>query len=167
MEYFKEKNGKYYASLGGKNQNSSRAVSIAVTAIPFIIFGVVYFNTVKADGGPSVNTPMIAAAAILIIVNLFAFFLRKIGVASGIVVDQMERIISFRRPGTQKKSMSLDSVQKISLKVNYGKAASLNIVTPDGKNYLLLASADVQMMRQLADELSTLISLTVDEEPFQ
>lgn len=167
MEYFKEKNGKYYASLSGRNQTSSLAVSIAVTAAPLVIFGIVYFNTLKADGGPPVNTPMVAAAGILIFVNLIAFFLRKIGFAAGIVVDQMERIISFRRPGTQKKTLNIDSIHKISLKVNYGKAASLNLVSADGRNYLLFVTADVQMMRQLADELSTLISLTVDEEPFQ
>jgi hypothetical protein len=167
VEYFKEKNGKYYASLGGRNRNTSQAVSIAVAAIPFVIFGAVYFNTVKADGGPPGNTPMIAAAGILVFVNLIAFFLRKIGFAVGIAVGQMERIISFRRPGTQKKTMTVDSIHKISLRVNYGKAASLSLVSADGKNYLLLTTADVQMLRQFADELSTLISLTVDEESFQ
>jgi len=166
LEYFKEKNGKYCMSLSGKNQGSSLATSIAVTAIPLVVFGVIYLKTVSAEGNSSNNTPMIAAAGMLLIVNLIAFFLRRIGTSSGITVDQMQRIISFKRPGASKETMSIDSFQKISLKVNQGKTASLNLVTSEGKSYLLLTTTDIQMMRQLADELSTLVSLTVIEESF-
>ncbi len=76
----------------------------------------------------------------------------------------MERKISFRRPGTQRKTMDIDSIQKILLKINPGKAALLSLVSLHGTSHLLSVSRDPAKMRRFADELSTLISITVHEE---
>jgi hypothetical protein len=164
MEYFKEKNGKYVASTCTQRQGNSLVINIAVTSVPLVVFSIVYFSILSKQGGAPDNTPLISFASVLIVVNLMSFLFGKFSSASEIEVDQMERTICFRKPGPRNKTISIDSVQKIRLKVRYGKAASLSLVSADEKNYLLLPSADIQMARQFADELSTLISLIVYEE---
>lgn len=164
MEFFREKNGRYFASTGNAGARGKPGTAIALGMLPLIIFAAVFYQTSQGKGStPNIMT-IILAIGIFIIANLISFFLKRAGLGAGITVDQMERKISFRRTGTQKKAMSIDSIQKLLLKINPGKAALLSLVSLDGTSHLLRVSRDPEKMRRFADELSTLISITVHEE---
>ncbi len=162
MQYFKEKNDKYFAKLG--KSAGSPFPRVALVLVPMIAGIFIYVQSSQTKGASLGSMPIVMLMSIFTIANLIAFTLRKAGLGAGVTVDQMERTIKYKRPGTQRKSLSMDSVQKISLKVNSDKAATLSLITLDGQMHFLNASRDVMMMRQFADELSTLISVTVNEE---
>lgn len=164
MEFFREKNGRYFAGTGNSGTGGKPGLTIALGILPLVIFGAVFYQTSQVKGSAESNIHIILAIGIFIIANLIGFFLRRNGLGAGITVDQMERKISFRRPGTQRKTMDIDSIQKILLKINPGKAALLSLVSLHGTSHLLSVSRDPAKMRRFADELSTLISVTVLEE---
>ncbi len=162
MQYFKEKNDTYFAKLG--NSAGSPFPRVALVLLPVIAGIFFYLQSAQTKGSSQGNMPIIMLMSIFTIANLIAFALRKAGLGSGITIDQMERTIKYKRPGAQRKTLSIDSIQKISLKVNTDKAATLSLITLDGQRHFLNASRDVMMMRQFADELSALVSITVNEE---
>ena len=164
MQYFNEKNGKYFAKLGNSNSAGSRLPKIMIALVPLVAGLFFYLQSAPTKGGPQSSMPIIMLAGIFTVGNLIAFALRKAGLGSGITIDQMERTIKYKRPNAQRKSLSIDSIQKISLRVNSDKAGTLSLITLDGQRHFLSASRDVMMLRQLTDELSALISITVDEE---
>ncbi len=164
MEYFKEKNGKYVSKLTSSNSPGKIFPAIAVAVLPLIVGGIIYFNSVKTADFSMESNPIFKSIGILMVVNLAALFFRKIGITSGITVDQMERTVKYKRPGAQQKTLDLDTIRKIKLQINPGKAAVLSLVTQEGKDSFLTASKDIMMIRQMADELSALISVTVAEE---
>lgn len=164
MQYFNQKNGKYFAKLGNSNSAGSRFPKIAILLVPMIAGIFFYLQSSPAKGGSQDNMPIMMLVGIFTVANLIAFALRKAGLGSGITIDQMERTLKYKRPGAQRKSLSIDSIQKISLMVNPEKAATLSLITLDGQRHFLNASRDVMMVRQFADELSALISITVNEE---
>lgn len=164
MEFFREKNGRYFAGTGNSGTGGKPGLSIALGILPLVIFAAVFYQTSQAKGSAGNNIHIMLAIGIFIVANLLGFFLRRAGFGAGITVDQMERQISFRRPGTQRKTMYIDSIEKILLQINPGKAALLSLVSRQGASHLLSVSRDPAKMRRFADELSTLISVTVSEE---
>ncbi len=164
MEYFKEKNGRYFAKGGATRSKVGSYVGIVMLLAPLVIGSIVYLQMPAGKGGSPDTKVIVAAAGILVLSNVISLVLKRAGLGAGITVDQMDRTIKYKRPGTQRVSLYIDSVSKISLKVNQNKAAVLSLITRDDKSHFLNASTDVMMMRQLADELSTLISVTVSEE---
>lgn len=164
MQYFKEKDDKYFARPGNSNSAGSRFPQIALVFVPIIVGIFVYLQASKTKGVSQSIMPIILLFSIFTIANLISFFLKKAGLGAGITVDQIERTIKYKRPGAQRRSLSIDSIREISLKVNSDKAATLSLITLDDQRHFLNASRDVMMMRQFTDELSTLISVTVNEE---
>lgn len=164
MEFFREKNGRYFAVTGNTGTRGKPGIAIALGILPLVIFAAVFYQTSQAKGSAGNNIHIMLAIGIFILANLLGFFLRRAGLGSGITVDQLERKISFRRPGTQRKTMYIDSIEKILLQINPGKAALLSLIPRQGTGHLISISRDPARMRRLADELSTLISVTVSEE---
>lgn len=166
VEFFNEKNGRYFAKVGNMGTGGKPVIKIALGAIPLVIFGFLFFQTSQGNGKGATpdNTPIIIGAGIFILANLIGLFLRKAGFSAGITVDQMERTITFKRPGTQRRTMNIDSIQKILLKTKQGSAAALSLTSLDGTNHLLCVSRKPDEMRRMANELSTLVSVTVNEE---
>lgn len=164
MEYFIERNGRFFAKAGNTYPAGSPIIRIALTLIPMGVIAAVYFHSSVSKSPTSDSTLIIPIVAIIILSNLIAFFIKKAGFSAGITVDQMERTISIQRPGMQRTSMNFDSIEEITLRVDPGKAAVLSLISRDGTSHLLYLSRDPMAMRQMADELSTLISVTVSEE---
>ncbi|MCK5035657.1 MAG: hypothetical protein KAS73_07190 [Candidatus Sabulitectum sp.] len=169
MEFFNEKNGRYFAKAGNMGIGGKPVIAIAMGILPIIIFGAIFLLTPQDQGKGDItnNIHIIIAAGIFVLANLIGFFIRKAGLGSGITVDQMERTITFKRPGTQRRTMNIDSIQKILLKTIQGSAAMLSLTSLDGNNHLLSVSRNPDQMRRMADELSTLTSITVYEETMQ
>ncbi|MCD4707203.1 MAG: hypothetical protein K8S62_05635 [Candidatus Sabulitectum sp.] len=166
MEYFIERNGRFFAKTGNTGSAVSPIFRIVLTLIPMGVVAAVYFQSSVSKNSTSDSTFIIPIVAIIILSNLIAFIFKKAGFSAGITVDQMERTISIHRPGTQRTSMTFDSIEEITLRVDPGKAAVLSLISRDGTSHLLNLSRDPMAMRQMADELSSLISVTVSEEPF-
>ncbi len=169
MEFFREKNGRYFAKAGNMGTGGKPVMAIALGILPLVIFGAVFFQTSQGNGkgGTTDNIQIIIAAGIFILANLVGLFIRKAGFGAGITVDQMERTITFKRPGTQRRTMNIDSIQKILLKTMHGSAAMLSLTSLNGSDHLLNVSRNPDQMRRMADELSTLTSVTVYEETMQ
>lgn len=163
MEYFREKDGKYFSkatsAAGGKP-----VIAVVAGIIPLIIFAGIFYQTSQLKGGASGNMRVVFIASTFVFINLIAFFFRKAALGSGIIVDQMERTVKYKRPHGQRRTLDMDSIQKINLEVKEGKAAVLSLISSDGNSLYLNCSTDVMMIRQMADELATLISVTVNEE---
>ncbi|MCK5786494.1 MAG: hypothetical protein KAH54_08035 [Candidatus Sabulitectum sp.] len=167
MEFFTEKDdGKYSAKIVNMSTGGKPVMAIVMGILPVIIFGAIFLLTPQdqGKGGTTNNIHIIIAAGIFILASLIGLFIRKAGFGAGITVDQMERSITFKRPGTQKRTMDIDSFQKILLKTRQSSAAVLSLVSRDGNSHLLGVSRNPDQMRRMADELSTLISVTVSEE---
>ncbi|MCK5840653.1 MAG: hypothetical protein KAH31_00685 [Candidatus Sabulitectum sp.] len=166
MEFFSEKNGRYFAKVGNMGTGGKPVMAIAMGIIPLVIFGFVFYQTSQGNGkGVTTNNiHIIIAVGIFILANLIGLFIRKAGLGTGITVNQMERTITFKRPGTQRRTMNIDSIQKILLKTMHGSAAMLTLISLDGTNHLLSVSRKPDEMRRMADELAALISITVSEE---
>ncbi|MEA3267448.1 MAG: hypothetical protein U9P42_10990 [Candidatus Fermentibacteria bacterium] len=164
MEFFSEKNGKYYAAAGSGGKGGKSILTRMAGIVPLIVLGIYFYLNQPGKSENPINMTVIMAIGILIFSSLIAFFLKKAGLGAGITVDQMERKITYSRPGNQRKSISMDSIQKILLKTKAGKYAVLSLVSLDGSDHILSFSRDLNRMRRMADELSTLISVTVNEE---
>ena len=166
MEFFREKNGKYFSKAGNNGQGGKPVLTIAMGILPVVIFGAIFFLTPQDQGksGTTNNIHIIIAAGIFILANLIGLFIRKAGFGAGITVDQMERRISFKRLRIQRRTMDIDSIQKILLQTKQGSVAALSLISLDGDSHLLSVSRNPDQMRRMADELATLISVSVSEE---
>ena len=162
MELFREKNGKYYADslsqAGGKT--SLRLVILFVGIAGFA--GFMFLSPVQKEIPD--RTPLMIGMGIVILSNLIALLLKRAGHGSGIIVDQYSGTLSYRKPGGNRHNVQVSSLRKIIISVIPDKASILSLEKSDGGRHVVMYSSDTMKMRQLADELSSLIALTVGEE---
>ncbi len=164
MQYFKEKNGIYKAKFGKRNSAASIFPGIAMVLLPLIVGSIIYYQSSQPKSGSTENIPMMFGLGILIVINLIGFLVRKAGAGAGIAVDLVDRTLKFRRAGLHRQVLNIDSIQEIKLKVSPGKISVFTLLTRDEQEHLLTISKNVTMIRELANELSALISVTVSCE---
>jgi len=164
MEFFREKNGRFHAQPITGSGARSPIVRFVVTLIPIAILAGLYFLSPLGEKGSADRTPLILGGAVVLFGNVVSFFLRSAGFGSGITVDQMNGTISFRKPGGNRTTVQVTSLKNITINTIPGKASILCLSKPDKSRYVVMFSKDTDKMRRLADEFSSLTSLTVTEE---
>lgn len=132
--------------------------------VPLIVGSFIYFQSSQSKGGSTENTPMMFGIGVFIVINLIGFLVRKAGAGAGIAVDLMDRTLKYRRAGLHRQLLNIDSIQEIKLKVSPGNISVFSLVTRDEQEHLLTVSKNETMIKELADELSALISVTVSCE---
>ncbi len=163
MEFFREKNNKYYADSISGNPTARSAIRIGMLFVAAGVFAfVIFLSPAKED--ISDRTPLIIGMGVFLLVNLISVLLRRAGHGSGVIVDQMNGTVSYRKPGGNRHTVPLSSLNGIILTVIPMKASILNLEKSGGGRHIVMYSSDTMKMRMFADELSTLTSLTVSEE---
>ena len=180
MEYFSEKNGRYVSKgIPGSGSSRSSIVRIIITLIPVLVFGGIYLSMQSNNAGMKNMdikdmTPFILVIGIFMITNIFFAFIRKAGLTAGVIVDQMQGTVLYKRPGGHRHSVPLLSLKEIGLQIagadRYGVTTGkgmgggvLFLVTRDEKKHPIAFGRDSIKLRQVADELSILTSLSVNE----
>ena len=163
MEFFNEKNGKYFAESISGNPTTRTAVRMGMVLIGAGVFAYVLFLSPMKDQIQD-RTPLLIGMGVFLFVNLISVFLRSAGLGSGVVVDQMNSTVSYRKPGGNRQSVPLSSLKSIIITVVPMKASILSLEKAQGGRHIVMYSSDPMKMRMFADELSTLTSLTVNEE---
>ncbi len=163
MLYFHEKNNKFYLKVKGSTMSSPTFMRILPAIIPIIVVAVYLYQNNQSKMQFSNVLPVAGMISIFVVANLITHILKSKGLGAGIVIDQMERTISFKKPGGRRNVLNYDTVRNIKLETKNNVAAVIKLDTLDTEEFFLFATRDVQMARQLADELSTLISATVSE----
>ncbi len=167
MEFFKEKNGRFQAKPISGPGARSPVLRFVVTLIPLaIIAGLFYFSPVGAKGSTD-RTPLIIGGCIVLFSNIITLGIRKAGFGSGIAVDQMTGSVIFRKPGGNRTTVQVTDLKEIVINTVHGKASILCLLKRDNSRYIVMYAKDTMQLRQLANELSTLTSLTVNEEMTQ
>lgn len=163
MLYFQEKNNKFYSKAKGSTMSPPTFMKVLPAIIPMIVIGVFVYRNNMSKMQFSNVLPVAGMISIFIVANLITHILKSKGLGAGIVIDQMERTISFKKPGGRRNVLNYDTVRNIKLETKNNVAAVIKLDTLDSEQFFLLATRDVQMARQMADELSILISATVSE----
>ncbi len=163
MVYFQEKNNKYYSKIKGSTISPPIFIRILPAIIPIIAIGVYLYGNNTSKMEFSNIFPLVSMISIFIVANLIAYVFKSKSFGAGIVIDQMERTISFKKPGGRRNVLNYDTVRQIKLETKSNVAAVIKLDTLDSVDFFLFATRDVQMARQMADELSILISATVNE----
>jgi len=175
MEYFKDKGGRFQ-STGIPGMGRTPVLKMIGGLVPILVIGVIYITTSSRTGmKPEQMYPFYIAGGIVVLSLALSMFLRSRGMGSGITVDQMSGTISFKRPGSGSRfQMPLAELDEITLLImgeasSYGATggrtgATLSIKTRAGQSHMLAFGRDPVRMRQLADELSIITSLSVKEE---
>lgn len=164
MEFFKEKNGRFHAQPISGPGARSPVLRFVVTLIPLAIIAGLYFYSPVGEKGSADRTPLIIGGCIVLFSNIISLGIRKAGFGSGIAVDQMTGSLTFRKPGGNRTKVQITDLKEIILNTVPGKASILCLLKRDNTRYILMYARDTMQLRQLADELSTLTSLTVNEE---
>ena len=163
MIYFQEKNNKFYSKVKGSTMSTPAFMRILPALVPIIAIGFFVYQNSSTKMPMSNIFPIVGMISIFIVANIIAIVLRSKGLGAGIVIDQMERTISFKKPGGRRNVLNYDTVRNIKLETKQNAVAVIKLDTLDTSEFYLFGTQDVQMARQLADELSILISATVSE----
>lgn len=163
MIYFHEKNNKYYAKAKGSTMSAPPLLRILPALVPIIAIGFFVYQNSNSKMPTSNIFPVVGMISIFLVANIIAYILKSKGLGAGIVIDQMERTISFKNPRGRRNVINYDTVRNIKLETKGNAVAVLKLDTLDAEPYFLFATKDMQMARQMADELSILISATVNE----
>jgi len=165
MEFFQEKNGRFFANPIAGGAARGPLFRFFIMLVPLGIIAFVFYLTPAGKQGAPDRTPLMIGAAIIIFSNLMSIFMRKAGIGAGITVDQMNGTVTFRTPGGSKKTVPVSSLKRIIINTIPGKAAILCLEnSSDNSRHMVMYARDSIKLRILADELSTLTSLTVAEE---
>jgi hypothetical protein len=176
VEYFNEKNGRYFSRKLSAGIGNSQVIRVVISLIPVFVMAGVYILALK-DGAKSGDLiPIIIGASLFLFASILSFILRRSGFGAGIIVDQMQGTVSCRLPGGQKHVVPIASVKEIGLQhaessnpgTTFGTGTAkahglLFLVTQDDRKFPVMYGSNAMEMRQLADELSVLISVTVNE----
>lgn len=172
MEYFREDEGKYVSRRLPGAPGGSGAVRAVLTLLPLLVLGGIYFSSVRNDPDPASRIPFLVMGGIFIFTWYLTSVLRRRGRGSGVTVDQMKGTIRYRRPGGQRHEMPVAAVRQIGIQMAGGSmydgsgrtgGGMLFLLTEDGKRVPIAYSRKGYELRQFADELSILTSLTVDQ----
>ncbi len=163
MDFFREKNNRYIADSLSGNPGARSTLRIGILFIAAGVFAFVVFLSPMNKDLPD-KTPLIIGMGVFILVNIIAILLRSAGHGSGIIVDQMNGTLSYRKPGGNRHTVTLSSLKGIMLSMIPGRAAILSLEKADGGRHIVMYCSDTMKMRMFAGELSTLTSLTVTEE---
>jgi hypothetical protein len=163
MEFFRERNGKYHADSLAEGAPGKAALRMGIM---FVVMGVFAFTMFFSQARNQIQdkTPLLIGLSVVVFANLISLGLRRAGHGSGITVDQMNGTVSFRKPGGNRITVETASLSEIVIDIVPMKASVLCLEKNGGGRYVVMYSGDEMKMRMLADELSTLISLTVREE---
>lgn len=164
MEFFQEKNGVYHADPISGSGGKGTILRILVSLIPLGVIAYLLYSSPMGKQGSENRIPLIIGAGMFLFTNLLMFVLKKAGFRSGISVNQMDGTLAFRKPGGNKISVQITSLNKIVIDTVPMKASVLCLSKAAGGRHVVMFSKDTMQLRQLADELSTLTSLSVSEE---
>lgn len=176
MQYFKENNGKYCSqNLPGLGGSGSNALRVGLSLLPIVVIGIVFMSNYDGKTDMEQIWPFMLMGGIFVLTGFVSFFLRRRGLGAGIVVDQMKGTISFKRPGTQRHTVPISAISEIGLQTNAPAYSSgsgsmpsiLYLHTVQGAKHVILHSKKSIEIRQVADELAVLTSLTVNEHSKQ
>lgn len=175
VECFDERDGRYLSkpiqSTGGK----SPALRIVLSFLPVILMAGIFVGLSDTHGNRD-SGPLIFAAAILVFTNLIALLVRKFSMSGRIAVDQMQGTVTFARAGGKRKTVNTGELDRITIAplnrpdgnrmVTRGKPwTALSLRTSMGDSHTLMSvQGDASRLRQLADELSVLTSVSVSVE---
>lgn len=163
MEFFKEKNGKFVAESISGNPRANSAVRMGVFLIAVGAFAFYFFMSPSKESFQD-KTPLLIAMGAVVFTNVIVLLLRSAGHGSGIIVDQMNGTLSYRKPGGNRHKVPLDSLGSIIITEIPMRASVLSLEKSSGGRHVIMYSGDTMKMRMMAGELSTLTSLTVKEE---
>lgn len=177
MQYFREINGKYYSqNLPGLGGAASGALRVILSILPVIVLGIVFAANHNGKADLEQVWPFIIMGGIFLLSAVFSLFLRRRGYSAGIVVDQMKGTISYKRPGTQRHTVPISAISEIGLQTNAGGAYGsgsgsmpglLYLRTVQDAKHVILHSKKPIELRQVANELAVLTSLSVNEHSRQ
>jgi len=176
VEYFTEKNGKYYSRKSSGGNRRSAYVRIPLTVVPVFVMLGIYVISLKNGAGQEDLFPIIIGISFFLIIALLSFFLRKMGFGAGIIVDQMQGRLSFKLPTGQRHTIPIDKIKEIGLQHSRNSVSAdrstpgnskiftlLFLLTRDDKKHPVMYGRNAMEIRQFADELSILVSATVRE----
>jgi hypothetical protein len=164
MEYFKEKNGNFYSKSLQTGFSRSPISRLVLSLLPLGLFALVFSTLTKDKAADSEMVPIIIGAAVLTMGNIVAFALRSAGLNASMIVNQVQGTVSLRIPGGQRKSVGIDSIEKIVLQISNENNAVIALLFKDRTRTVVETSRDPNLLRQVADELSILTTVTVNEE---
>jgi len=164
MDYFRERDGMFYGKAIGTQGSRSPVLRLVVSLFSLMIFASIFLSIPREAQGFPDKDALILGASVFVFANILAFALRKAGFATGMVVDQTKGTLSFRIPGGQRKAVGIDTIDKIVLQTRSEKSAVIILLFKDGTRTPVQISSNPVLLRQAADELSVLTSVTVSEE---
>lgn len=172
MEYFEQKDGRYISKGIPGAPGGSGAVRIAVTFLPVVVITGIYLSSRGSGIEIEKMLPFLIMASVFLLSSILAAVLRKGVHGSGLIVDQMNGTISYRKPGGHRHSIPLSELREIGLQISNGdmntysggnRGSMLYLMPRDGTRLPLAYSRKGSDLRQFADELSIVTSLMVRE----
>lgn len=174
FEYFRERDGKYLSTGIPGMPGSSTVVRAAISLVPVVIIAFIYISGPGRQGFQIESLiPFAMMAAVFTFSSVISFFIRKTSFTSGVMVDQIQGTIYYRRPGARKKSVPISSIRSLGFQSSgsvtsnvsgrFGGFAVVYLINEENGKIPVAYSRKGQELRRFADELSILTSLTVDE----
>ena len=177
MDYFEENSGKYISQKVPGMPGGSPLIRVVLMIIPMLVLAVVYMQTGPKERDFQTFLPFISIGSVFALSFVLSFFLRNRGYKAGIVVDQMQGTITFRRPGAQRHSVPISEAREIGVQLSgsgmypesksSGGLSILYLVLEAGGKLPMLYSKRSYELRRFADELAIITSLTVREGPMK
>jgi hypothetical protein len=173
LDYFKQTDGKYISRKVPGMPGGSPVIRVILMIVPIVALAVVYLQTGPKERDFQTIMPFIAIGSVFALSFIFSLFLRKRGFSSGIVVDQMQGKITYRRPGASRQTVPISATREIGVQLSgsgtypgSGKPQGLSalyLILEDGRKLPMLYSRKGYELRRFADELSVITSLSVRE----
>ena len=163
MEFFTEKNGRYVADPLSGNQSARTAVRMIIVLGALGVLSYLLFFS-PAGRNQDSRIPLMIGMGVLLFNLLISFVLKRAGFGNGVMVDMGTGTISFRKPGGNRYSLPVSTLQGLVISEVPMKDSILSLERTDGKRHILTYCQDTMQMRMFAGELSSLTSLTVKEE---
>jgi len=176
MDFFTERNGMFVSRPVPSTGAQSPVRRTVLSFLPVVLLAGVIIGLPAGQGERNLQ-PLYIAAAILLFTNVIGLLVRRLSLAGRIVVDQMQGTVTFVPVGGRKTTLRTGELTSIDLSplrkqdgtpmTNRGKGWTVLGLTAahDGNRYrLMMVNGDPSPLRQLADELSVLTSVTVKED---
>lgn len=173
MEYFRQDDGKYISSGVPGMTGGSPFARILLPLLPMLIIAGIYISNSEEGAGMTPGLPFLIIGIVFVLSFVMAAVLRRKGHGAGIVVDQMKGTLIYRRPRGAKRTVPISSIKEIGFftpgesKYGYtgsGKAAAILFLrNKEGEKLPLAYSRKPVELKQFADELSIISSLTVSQ----
>jgi hypothetical protein len=176
VDFFTDRNGVFVSRPVSSTGTRSPVARVVLSLLPVALLAGIMTSLPAGQGGRELQ-PLYIAAAILVFTNIIGLLVRRLSLSGRIVVDQMQGTVTFVPLGGRKTTLQAGELTSIDLSplrkqdgtpmTNRGKGWTVLGLTsgPDRKRYrLMIVNGDPSPLRKLADELSVLTSVTVNED---